>query len=314
VLTIRVEPLADKLINCAQTAFLRGRNILTGVMCLHEIVHETKRKKEIGVKLKLDFEKAYDKVNWNLLFKYMEMRGFCQTWRDWISQVVTGGTVSIKMNDQIGSYIKSHKGVRQGDPLSPILFNFAADCLTRMVEHAQENDLITDLVDHIIPNGVAILQYADDTIVFLKNDMHKARNMKLLLYVYEMMSGLKINFNKSEVIVINDDNSLGSVYADLFNCQLGSFPIKYLGVPVSPSRLHLSDWAPLIDKSNKRLDVWKGGTMSIVGRSTLICSCLNNSPIYQMSVYMCPKTISDKIDKIRRTFFWQGGGTKKNTT
>ena len=51
--------------------------------------------------------------------------------------------------------------------------------------------------------------------------------------------------------------------------------------------------------------------MSIAGRSTLICSCLNNSPIYQMSVYMCPKTISEKIDKIRRTFFWQGGGTKK---
>ena len=74
----------------------------------------------------------------------------------------------MKINNKIGSYIKSYKGVRQGDPLSPILFNFVADCLTRMVHKAQQNGLITGLVDHIISHGVAILQYADDTIVFFK--------------------------------------------------------------------------------------------------------------------------------------------------
>jgi hypothetical protein len=91
VLTIRVEPFADKLINKAQTAFLKGRNILSGIMCLHEIIHETKRRKEVGVILKLDFEKAYDKVNWSFLFEYMEMRGFDSKWRDWITQVVSEG-------------------------------------------------------------------------------------------------------------------------------------------------------------------------------------------------------------------------------
>jgi len=68
-------------------------------MCLHEIIHETKKKKEMGIILKLDFEKAYDKVNWNFLFEYMQMRGFSEKWRIWITQVVTGGTVSIKVND-----------------------------------------------------------------------------------------------------------------------------------------------------------------------------------------------------------------------
>jgi len=179
-----------------------------------------------------------------------------------------------------------------------------------MVQNAQGNIFFTGLVDHIIPRGVAILQYADDTIIFLKHDIEGVRNMKLLLYMYEMMAGLKINFNKSEVIMINDDGNWGSVYADIFNCQIGMFPIKYLGVPLSPSRLHLGDWSLLIDKSYKRLDVWKGSSMSIA-RSTLISSCLNNSPIYQMSVYLMPKTVSGKIDKIRRTFFWQGSGTKK---
>lgn len=216
-----------------------------------------------------------------------------------------------KVNDKVGFYIKSHKGVRQVDPLSPILFNFAADSLSRMIENAQENGLFTGLLDHIISNGVAILQYADDTIIFLKHDVEGARNMKLFLYIYEIMAGLKINFNKSEVIMINDPDNWGSFYAHLFNCQIGTFPLKHLGVPVSPSRLHLCDWDCLVEKSNKRLDVWEGGNMTIAGRTTLIGTCLNNSPIYQMSVYLLPKTVHDKIDKIRRTFFQQGGKTKQ---
>ena len=96
-------------------------------------------------------------VNWKLLFACLEKRGFDEKWCTWINQVVTGGTVSVKMNNKIGPYIKSYKGVRQGDPLSPILFNFVADCLTRMVHKAQENGLVTGLVCHIIPTGVAIL-------------------------------------------------------------------------------------------------------------------------------------------------------------
>ena len=62
-LTIRLEAVANKLIHNTQTAFTKGRNIMSGIMCLHEILHETKRRKEVGVILKLDFEKAYDKVN-----------------------------------------------------------------------------------------------------------------------------------------------------------------------------------------------------------------------------------------------------------
>jgi hypothetical protein len=67
----------------------------------------------------------------------------------------------------------------------------------------------------------------------------------------------------------------------------------------------------LIEKTNKKLNVWQGGNLSIAGRSTLISSSLNNLPIYHMSVYLLPKTTIQVLDKIRRTFFWQGGGTRK---
>jgi hypothetical protein len=130
--------------------------------------------------------------------------------------------------------------------------------------------------------------------------------------MYELMAGLKINFHKSEILTINDEENWATAYADIFNYQIGTFPIKYLGVLVSPSRLHVKDWFPLIEKSAKKLDVWKGGTMSIDGRSTLISTSLNNTPIYHMSIYLLPKTIVKALDKIRRTFFGKVVEQKQN--
>jgi hypothetical protein len=103
---------------------------------------------------------------------------------------------------------KVTRGSNRGDPLSPILFNLAAECLTKMVCKAQQNNLVTGLCSDIIPGGggVAILQYADDTILCMENDLNMARNMKLLLYVFEQMVVLKINFDKSGVLAIGGDN------------------------------------------------------------------------------------------------------------
>ena len=128
----------------------------------------------------------------------------------------------MKLNNTEGPYFVSHKGVRQGDPLFPILFNFVADCLARMVRQAQSNNILCGLADNLIPKGVAILQYADDTIICIKDDVDMARNLKLLLYLYELMSGLKINFGKSEVIMIYGDNMKHNLYVEIFNCQLGT--------------------------------------------------------------------------------------------
>jgi len=155
-LTLRIESVADKLIDSNQTAFMKGINIMSGIVILHEILHETKRKKQIGIILKLDFEKAYDKVKWSFLIHCLAARGFCPTWCEWIRKVVSGGTVSVKLNNLLGPYMKSHKGVRQGDPLSSILFNFMADGISRMIHKAQGNRLFCGLADHIIENGIAI--------------------------------------------------------------------------------------------------------------------------------------------------------------
>jgi hypothetical protein len=151
-----------------------------------------------------------------------------------------------------------------------------------MVIKTQSNARISGLIPHLIPNGVAILQYVDDTIMCLENDMEKARNVKLLLYIFEHMSGLKINFEKSELIMVGGDNGLANEYAEVFNCQVGLFPIKYLGAPVSPSRLKVADWLKLEEKHAKKLEVWQGNSLSMGGRTMLINSNLSNTETYHM--------------------------------
>ena len=99
------------------------------VVSLNEILHKVKTKKQSGVVLKIDFEKACGKVNWHFLYFMMDKKGFRSTWCDWVMRTVRGGKVAIKTNDMLGPYFTTHKGVRQGDPFSPLLFNLVADGL-----------------------------------------------------------------------------------------------------------------------------------------------------------------------------------------
>ena len=149
-----------------------------------------------GIILKLDFEKSYDKVKWSFLQQTLIMKGFSAEWRALIHSFVSGGSVAIKVNDDIGKYFQTKKGLRQGDPLSPILFNIVADMLAVMIERAKYDELIDGVIPHLVDGGLSILQYADDTILFMEHDIEKARNLKLILTAFEQLSGLKINFHK----------------------------------------------------------------------------------------------------------------------
>jgi hypothetical protein len=90
VLANRISSLACRIIRPSQTAFLPGRYILEGVVILHETLHELQRKKQKGLILKLDFEKAYDKVNWTFLQQVLRMKGFSGKWCQWIKKIVRG--------------------------------------------------------------------------------------------------------------------------------------------------------------------------------------------------------------------------------
>jgi hypothetical protein len=144
---------------------------------LHETVHELHSKKLNRIILKLDFEKAYDKVKWSFLQQTLRMNGFSAEWHALIYSFVSGGSVAIKFNDNVGRYFQTLKGLRQGDPLSPMLFNIVADMLAIMIERAKSNGLIEGVIPHLVDGGLSILQYADDTILLMEHDIENAQNL-----------------------------------------------------------------------------------------------------------------------------------------
>jgi hypothetical protein len=122
VMANRLSRVASKLIGPSQTAFVTRRYILEGVVILHEMIHELHRKKQSGLMLKLDFEKANDKVKWPFIHQVLRMKGFSGKWCNWIDQIVSGGNVSVKINDDLGHFFQTKKGLETGESSGPFAF------------------------------------------------------------------------------------------------------------------------------------------------------------------------------------------------
>lgn len=104
-----------------------------------------------------------------------------------------------------------------------------ADALSELLNKARVAGHLEGLVPHLVSGGLTHLQYADDTILFMTNSDENIITVKFLLYCYEAMSGLKINYQKSEVIVIGENQEETERVADMFNCKRGVLPITNLG-------------------------------------------------------------------------------------
>jgi len=303
VATNRLSTIAQKIIRPTQTAFLPGRNIMEGAVILHETIHELHSKRKDGVIFKIDFEKAYDKVNWSFLQQTLRMKGFSHQWCEWVQKFTQGGNVNIKVNDQLGSYFQTRKGLRQGDPMSPILFNIVVDMLAIMIARAKEAAQVEGVIPNLIQDGLSILQYADDTVIFMSHDVEKAVNMKLLLTTFEQLSGLKINFHKSEIFCFGKAKDHEEFYSRLFGCVIGKYPFRYLGLPMNTRKLNNKDWKVIEERIEKRLSGWKGKMLSVGGRMVLINSVLSSLPMFMMSFFELPKGVLEKIDCFRSCFY-----------
>jgi hypothetical protein len=106
--------------------------------------------------------------------------------------------------------------------------------------------------------------------------MEQARNLKLLLYLFEAMSGLKINFDKSEIMLILPYDNKMQCYSELFNCQGGKWPIRYLGTPIAARRPTVAEMGFLGEKTKKKMCGWVGNNMSIGGRMIKISAFLSS--------------------------------------
>lgn len=100
--------------------------------------------------------------------------------------------------------------------------------------------------------GLSILQYADDTILFMENDLEQAKNLKLVLSTFEKLSGLKINFHKSEIFCFGEAKEKVGEYIQVFGCKEGFFPFKYLGIPMNTHKIANKDWGIVEERFQKK--------------------------------------------------------------
>lgn len=309
--TLRFSEIADKVISWTQTAFIPGRNILEGCVILHEVLHELNRKKLSGIVFKIDFEKAYDRVKWDFLYEVLEKKNFDPVMINWIKKINEGGKVSININGEQGPFFKTFRGLRQGDPLSPLLFNLVGDALAVILDKAKESGVLKGLVPDLVPGVITHLQYADDTILFAQVSDQNILSLKFLLFCVEEMSGMKINYQKSEVYVLGVSKEEELKVANMLNCNVGKMPFTYLGLPMSIEKIVMRDLCYISQKVEKRMQSWRSGYLSYGGREIKINSCLSSAPLYAMGFYSLPEGFHAKMDAARSKFYWQGTGEKR---
>ncbi|XP_077233610.1 uncharacterized protein LOC143883275 [Tasmannia lanceolata] len=255
----RLSKVMNSTISPNQPAFIKDRLIQDNVLLTHELCHNFHR--DNGVKamcIKLDLRKAYDDVIHDSLIQFMTKVGFSQ------------------INASPKGFFPSSNGLRQGDPLSSLLFCLVKEMLSCSLNSALALDV--ESVDGILD----------------------------CLKSFRDISGLEANVLKSEVFITGIHDHLRQVICSKLNIDEGRLPIRYLGLPFITSRLTNQDCQPLLSKIRKRLAMWGNKMLSRAGRLELIKSVLSSFQVYWSGTYNIPATILQDIEKIFRNFFWAG--------
>ena len=129
--------------------------------------------------------------------------------------------------------------------------------------HSEEGRLVAPVISE--GQDYPIVQYVDDTLILIQNNDEAFRNLKFLLMCFEDMSGLKINYHKSEVIMMGKPREQQQRVADMLYCKLGKFPFMYLGIPISDRKLTVDQWHFLVLKLATRVEPWMGRFLSSGG-------------------------------------------------
>ena len=233
-----------------------------------------------GILCKLDIEKAYDHVNWECLLYLLARMGFGQRWCQWIKTCVSTVQFSVLVNGSPEGFFGNSRGLRQGDPLSPLLFLLIMEVLSKMFRKFEEAGLIHGFRAGVLGGfevRISHLLFVDDTIVFCDAVPEQLMQIRKVLSCFEAVTGLKVNLSKSEMVPVGVVDSMTSL-ANILCCRVGALPMLYLGMPLGAPYKSSSVWNSVLEKIERRLASWQTLYLSKGGRLTLLKSTLSSLP------------------------------------
>eukprot|EP01018_Ginkgo_biloba_P019731 Gb_09004 [translate_table: standard] len=196
--------------------------------------------------------------------------------------------------------------------MSPSLFIIVAETLGRLLGERAERGLIEGAEVTSSYKWLTHTQFVDDTILMGAATMENAKAFKRILDLFLSASGGKVNETKSFLYTMNTSARVQNKICRYLGFKQGSFdkPIKYLGAPLSPFVLRSKDWAPLLEKFQKKIEGWALGWLNLAGKVTLIKSVLASYPTFLCSFLVAPKKVLESFEKAMRSFLWKGGREK----
>ena len=197
VISNRLKTVLDKVIHENQKGFIAGRFLGENVRLIYDVLFESKKQNIPGLLLSIDFEKAFDTVSWKFISIVLDYFNFGRSIKTWISLFQNGAESCTLQNGFMSYFFYFKRGCRQGDPISPYIFILCAEILGKMIRNNKDIKGI-----HINNNEFKLSQYADETQLLLDGSEISLKEALRTLKQYYIMSGLKINVDKTRALWI----------------------------------------------------------------------------------------------------------------
>jgi hypothetical protein len=280
ILANRLAPELNMWVSRVQSAFIKRRSIQDNFLYTQNLIKSLHRAKQSGLFLKLDISKAFDTVCWDFLLEVLQQFGFGTRWRGWWSALLSTASTSVLLNGARGRWFKHYVGLRQGDPLSPMLFILAMEPLQRLLDVATHEQLLTPLSTRVAT--LRFTMYADDAAIFLNPIKEEVHVVAGILYIFGHASGLITNRSKCAVYPINCESLDVVDVMEGFTCPIKTFPCNYLGLPLQFRALHRVEVQPLIDKMGKQITFLEGQVpkQDRKTKTSQLCANLNPHVLY----------------------------------
>ena len=296
VLSRRLDNVIDKIIGDQQVGFMKGRDISMVHRRIDDLIELHKKKNLKGLIVALDFKQAFDAININCILKALEIYGFGNYFIRWIYTITSNRLACVKNGGHISEPFPMSNGVRQGCPISPQLFLLVVELLAQKLK---QDANFQGLNPHNADTPTKIMQYCDDTSLFIKNleDMQISINH---LNGFSNFSDLFLNLNKSYSLSITGDHfDIGDI-----NIQQRE-SVKILGITYSSalSACHIeSNWRPKIDKVIRIFSLWSRRNLTIIGRLHIIKTFGLSQFVYVMKSIGIPMKALQEINTLFSTF------------